>query len=217
MSDIQLCEKIYQYILDGDREAIVPVVRQALEAGEEPLALIEEVLNPALKVVGEQFDTGKTYLPELIMAAEAMQAAMDVLNPLLVARQQQIKSPGRVVMATVQGDIHDIGKNIVSAVLKANGFEVLDLGRDVPAAEIVTKAKEFDADIIGLSALLSTTLPYCHDTVRLLAELGLKDRFKVFIGGGPANPDYAESIGVIYGGPHAEAAVQNMLKVMGRA
>ena len=120
-------------------------------------------------------------------------------------------------MATVQGDIHDIGKNIVCAMLRANGFEVLDLGRDVPAATIISEAKKFKADIIGLSALLSTTLPYCRDTLRLLEELNIRDQFKVFIGGGPANPEYAESIGAIYGGPHAEAAVQNMLKAMERA
>lgn len=205
---------IYHCIQEGDSDTIAVEIGKALESGENPLAIIEEVLNPALKEVGDKFDNGDIFLPELIMSAEAMQAAVEILQPLLEEQKQQVKIPGKVVMATVQGDIHDIGKNIVCAMLRANGFKVLDLGRDVPAAEIVSKAREFEADIIGLSALLSTTLPYCRDTVRLLDELGIRDQFKVFIGGGPANPDFAASIGAEYGGPHAEAAVQNMLKAM---
>ncbi|OGO39578.1 MAG: hypothetical protein A2W35_19895 [Chloroflexi bacterium RBG_16_57_11] len=216
MSDTDIRDAIYICIQEGRRDEIGPLVEKALEDGKDPLKIIEVILNPALKEVGDKFDSGDIFLPELIMSAEAMQAAVEILQPHLEKHKQQMKVTGRVVMATVQGDIHDIGKNIVCAMLRANGFQVLDLGRDVPAAEIVTKAKEFNADIIGLSALLSTTLPYCRDTVRLLDELGLRDRFKVFIGGGPANPDYADSIGATYGGPHAEAAVQNMLKAMRR-
>ncbi|HJW91436.1 MAG TPA: corrinoid protein [Anaerolineales bacterium] len=209
-------QAIHQCILRGDSEGIPRIIRQAVENGEDPLAIIEHALNPALKEVGNRFDAGDLFLPELILAAEVMQAAVGVLQPYLEAKKQVMNVPGRVVMATVQGDIHDIGKNIVSALLRANGFEVLDLGRDVTAATIVAKAQEFNADIIGLSALLSTTLPYCRDTVRLLDELGLRERFKVFIGGGSASPAFAESINAIYGGPHAEAGVQSMLRAMGR-
>jgi len=217
MTDSSLRNQIYQTIVAGNREAITGAVAKALEAGEAPLPLISEVLNPALREVGDRFDSGEMYLPELIMSAEAMEAAVEILQPHLEARQEQIESSGRVVMATVQGDIHDIGKNIVCALLRANGFTVLDLGRDVRAAEIISKAEEFQADIIGLSALLSTTLPYCRDTVRLLEEKGIQDRYVVFIGGGAATPDYAEKIGAQYGGAHAEAAVTNMFKALGRA
>ena len=216
MTDNSLRDQMYQTIVAGNREAITGVVAKALEAGEAPLPLISEVLNPALREVGDRFDSGEMYLPELIMSAEAMEAAVEILQPHLEARQEQIESSGRVVMATVQGDVHDIGKNIVCALLRANGFTVLDLGRGVQAAEIVSKAEEFQADIIGLSALLSTTLPYCRDTVRLLEEKGLRDRYRVFIGGGAATPDYARKIGAEYGGAHAEAAVTNMLKALGR-
>jgi 5-methyltetrahydrofolate--homocysteine methyltransferase len=208
-------EQLYQAILDGESGDITNLVNQALQAGETPLGLIEGVLNPALKEVGDRFSNCDIYLPELILSAEAMQAAMDELGPHLATQKQNVKSAGRVVMATVQGDIHDIGKNIVCALLKANGFDVLDLGRDVSAATIVEEAQKFKADIIGLSALLSTTMPYCRDTVRLLDELKIRSQFHVFIGGGPANPAYAESIGAVYGGPHAEAAVQSMLAAMG--
>jgi trimethylamine corrinoid protein len=210
-------EAIASGILDGDSAAVASAAQQALEAGEPPLELINRVLNPALKEVGDRFDRGEIYLPELILAAEAMEAAMQVIQPVLLARQETASRSGRVVIATVQGDIHDIGKNIVAALLRANGFDVLDLGRDVPAVQIVTKAHEFNADIIGLSTLLSTTMPYCRDTVRLLDELGMREQFKVFIGGGPVTPEYATSIGALYGGTHAEAGVQNMLKAMGRA
>ncbi len=217
MADAALRKAIHDRIIDGDSDAIGEDVDRALAAGDSPLTLIEEVLNPALKEVGDAFDRGDIYLPELIMAAEAMQAAVAVVQPHLAASQQQVRSAGRVVMATVQGDVHDIGKNIVCAVLRANGFEVLDLGRDVPAAEVVAKAREFKADIIGLSTLLSTTMPYCRDTVRLLEELGIRDQYKVFIGGGPVTPQYAEGIGAVYGGAHAEAGVQMMLHAMGRS
>jgi 5-methyltetrahydrofolate--homocysteine methyltransferase len=209
-------KQIHDAIVAGDSQEIREAVKQALEAGEAPLPLINEVLNPALKDVGDRFDRGDYFLPELILAAEAMQAAVDVLQPQLEARKEQIQSPGRVLMATVQGDIHDIGKNIVTALLRANGFTVLDLGKDVSAAEIMAKAEEFKADIIGLSALLSTTLPYCRDTLRLLEEKGLRQKYHVFIGGGAATPDYAKQIGAEYGGAHAEAAVASMRKALGR-
>ncbi|MCJ7568368.1 MAG: B12-binding domain-containing protein [Anaerolineales bacterium] len=154
--------KIHDAIISGDRDIIRFAVHEALESGEPPLPLINDVLNPALKEVGERFDQGSLFLPELILAAEAMQAAVDILKPQLEERMEQLEVQGRVVMATVQGDIHDIGKNIVTALLRANGFVVLDLGKSVPASEIQTKADEFKADIIGLSALLSTALPYCR-------------------------------------------------------
>jgi 5-methyltetrahydrofolate--homocysteine methyltransferase len=215
MSDSTQRAAIYQGILDGDADVVVEATQAALAEGEAPLKLIEEVLNPALKEVGDRFDSGEMYLPELILAAEAMQGAVDLLQPILEASKVQIDTPGRVVMATVQGDIHDIGKNIVCALLRANGFAVLDAGRDVSPAAIVDKANEFKADIIGLSALLSTTLPYCRDTVRLLEERGMGSRFKVFVGGGPVTPEFAQEIGAAYA-PHAEAAVTEMLRAMGR-
>jgi corrinoid protein of di/trimethylamine methyltransferase len=215
--DSSIREPIYQAIVDGDRVSIVGAVNNALEEGAEPLDLINDVLNPALKEVGDLFDSGDMFLPQLIMSAEAMEEAVAILKPLLEAQQETLASPGRVVMATVQGDVHDIGKNIVVALLQANGFTVLDLGRDVPAGEIVSKAEEFEADIIGMSALLSTTLPYCRDVLRLLEEKGIRDKYHVFIGGGPVTPEYAEEVGAQYGGAHAEAGVRLMLQAMGRA
>lgn len=216
MSENKLSKEIYNDILEGDYSSIKNHVKLAVEdEGIEPLKIINEVLNPALKEVGDQFDKGTMYLPQLILSAEAMEAAVEILEPHLLARDEKMYCPGKVVLATVQGDIHDIGKNIVGAMLRANGFEVIDLGRDVSAGEIVQAADEKEADIIGLSALLSTTLPYCRDTIRLLEEKGMAGRFHVFVGGGAVTPDYAEDIGALYGGEHAEAAVRNLLSVMG--
>jgi 5-methyltetrahydrofolate--homocysteine methyltransferase len=203
-------------ILQGDAKVTREAVQKAIEKDEAPLVIINAVLNPALKEVGDRFDQGEMYLPELILSAEAMEAAVEILKPLLEKSGKKMDVPGRVVMATVQGDIHDIGKNIVTALLRANSFEVLDLGKDVTAAEIVSKAEAFEADIIGLSALLSTTLPYCRDTINLLQEKGLRDKYKVFIGGGAVTPEYAKKTGADYGGAHAEAGVSNMLKALGR-
>lgn len=216
MNDKSIRDQMYQLILTGDANVITGITEKAIQAGDDPLSLINEVLNPALKEVGDAFDQGDMFLPELIMSAEAMEAAVSVLKPILEKREEAVKSPGRVVMATVQGDVHDIGKNIVVALLQANGFTVLDLGRDVPAGVIVSKAEEFQADIIGLSALLSTTLPYSRDVIRLLDEKQIRDKYHVFIGGGPVTPEYAREIGARYGGAHAEEGVRNMLQVMRR-
>jgi 5-methyltetrahydrofolate--homocysteine methyltransferase len=216
MTKMPVRDRIYQAIVEGDRASIGEAVTEALESGEMPLPIINEVLNPALRDVGDRFNSGELFLPELILAAEAMQAAVKVLQPHLESRKEEIQTMGRVLMATVQGDVHDIGKNIVTALLRANGFEVLDLGKDVPAGEILSKAEEYNADIIGLSVLLSTTLPYCRDTIRLLQEKRLRQKYHVFIGGGAATPDYAAQIDAEYGGAHAEAAVANMRKALGR-
>lgn len=215
MTKNEITQKIYNAIIEGDSSTIKKDIEVALKFGIEPLKIINDILNPTLKEVGDAFDAGSMFLPHLILAAEVMEAAVEVLEPILQERDEKMDCPGKVILATVKGDIHDIGKNIVGALLRANGFEVIDLGRDVAARDIVNAAVENEADIIGLSALLSTTLPYCKDTIQLLKEKDLSDRFHVFIGGGAVNPDYAEKIGALYGGAHADAGVRNMLKVMG--
>jgi corrinoid protein of di/trimethylamine methyltransferase len=215
MTSDEVIARLGDGIISGDKAAVISGVEEALRLGHAPLALVTEVLNPALQMVGERFGRGEMFLPELIVAAEAMQSAMEVLQPALEARQEKVQCPGRVVMATVKGDIHDIGKNIVTALLRANGFEVMDLGKDLAADVIVNAAERFKADVIGLSALLSTTLPYCRDTVRLLDERGLREKYRVFVGGGAVTPEYAKSIGAEYGGAHAEAAVASMRAAVG--
>lgn len=214
MDDTMTSSMIREAIIQGDRIKVQVEVQKAIAAGQSPLAIIGEVLNPSLREVGDRFGSGELFLPELIMAAEAMQSAMVILQPILEANKEKVKSPGRVVMATVQGDIHDIGKNIVCALLRANGFDVLDLGKDVAASEIISKAEEFNADVIGLSSLLSTTMPYCRDTLNLLEETDKKDKFVVFVGGGATSEDFARSIGAEFGGPHAEAGVERMRKAV---
>lgn len=212
--DIQ--QAIRTCIYRGDAETIGDHIQQALSMGLTPIQLINEVLNPTLKDVGDRFDNGDLYLPELIIASEAMEAGLEVLKPLLERAHENLETVGRVVMATVKGDVHDIGKNIVCSMLKANGFEVIDMGRDVAPAEIVLKAVEERVDIIGLSSLLTTSLPFSANTVELLKEKGIRDQFHVFIGGGAATPQYAKKIDSLYGGAHAEEAVRLMTQAMGK-
>ena len=142
--------------------------------------------------------------------------ALKVLEPLIVGEEREQMTVGRVVIGTIQGDIHDIGKNIVSMLMRANGFEVIDLGVDVPPARFVEEALKADADIIAVSALLSTSLPYVEDLVRLLRERGLRDRFKLMVGGGSVTREFAESIGADGYGEDAEEAVRVALKLVGR-
>ena len=217
MANAQAYESMKKALIAGNGGLLSSEIQDELKGGNTPLEIINQALNPALAEVGDLFDDGRLYLPELILAAEAMDAAMEVLLPVIKKRGEVSESMGRVVLATVKNDVHDIGKNIVGALLNANGFEVIDLGRDVDAQRIVETAQKEKADIIGLSALLSTTLPYCKDTVRLLEDKGIRDQYHVFIGGGPVTPEYAETLGCEYGGAHASAAVSKFKKIMGKA
>jgi corrinoid protein of di/trimethylamine methyltransferase len=215
MTDENAKDVMQNAVIEGDGVKLAELVQKGLDSGTVPLSIINDILNPAIAIVGDRFDQGSMFLPELILSAEAMNAAMEVLIPAIKERGETSTSPGKIVLATVKGDVHDIGKNIVGALLNANGFEVIDMGRDVPALSIVEKAEEVKADIIGLSALLSTTLPYCRDTAKLLEDNGIRDKYHVFIGGGAATPKFAESIRCEYGGEHASAAVEKIKKIMG--
>jgi methylmalonyl-CoA mutase cobalamin-binding domain/chain len=150
-------------------------------------------MTPAIKEVGDQFGAGEMFLPEMVASAEAMEAGLQVLEPHLGQTQGPEKS--RILIGTVQGDIHDIGKNIVIALLKVNGFDVIDIGRDVPSTAFVDKAIDMDVEIIGLSGLLTTSMPMMRDVIQLLEQDGVRNRFKVMIGGGPTSQAYAEKIG----------------------
>jgi len=212
----EITEAIRECIMQGDAESITGYVQQALDAGMPPVKLINEVLNPILKEVGDLFDCGDLYLPELIIASEAMEAGLAVLQPILEASHGAVETAGKVVMATIKGDVHDIGKNIVCSMLKANGFEVIDMGRDIAPADIVHRHEQEKPDIIEMSSLLTTSLPFCANTVELLTEKDIREKFHVFLGGGAATPQYAQKLGSHYGGAHAEEAVRLMKQVMGK-
>lgn len=178
--------------MKGNRNGIADLTQAALARGEEPSTLLNEVLLPAINDVGELFDRGKYFLPQLIGSAEAMKNAIEVLEPLLLKETTAENRPV-VVIATVEGDIHDIGKNLVALMLKNYGFEVIDLGKDVPKEEIIRTAREHNARIIALSALMTTTMQRMKEVIDLAKQEGIGA--KVMIGGAVITQDYADEIG----------------------
>jgi corrinoid protein of di/trimethylamine methyltransferase len=200
-------EQLREAVIVGEPDQARGLAAQALEADIEPLTAIDEALNPGMQVVGDRYESGQYFIPDLMMAAEAMKAAMAVFGPALVARQEQRQVLGTVVIGTVEGDIHEIGKSLVATMLGASGFEVHDLGVDVPAAEFVKRVQETSANIVGLSALLTTTMRNQEAVVEALEEAGLRDQVKVIIGGAPAGPEWAETIGADAYAENANEAV----------
>ncbi len=182
-------------IIEGDPELTVELTQKALAAGLEPMAIIEQGLVPGMAVVGERFECGDYFLPNLIISANGMQDAMKVLEPELRARQQEVKVAGKVVIGTVQGDIHEIGKSLVGTMLSVNGFQVFDLGVDVPAETFIAKVKETGANLVGLSALLTTTMVVQREIIDALKQAGLRDKVKVMVGGAPVSRSWAAEIG----------------------
>lgn len=184
-----------QSIVDGEREEAVVLARQAVTAGIDPLAAINQGFVLGLDQVGAEYGCGELFLPDLVLAAEAMKGAVAVLEPELTRRGAVRQVLGRVVIGTVAGDIHDIGKTLVATMLSANGFEVYDLGVDVPIAAFAQKAREVDADIVGVSALLTTTMVKQRDVVEALGDMGLRPRVKVMVGGAPVTAAWVQEIG----------------------
>ncbi len=198
--------ELYEAILTGNADQAVAVTRQALEANMDPQALVNEQMIPAMDESGRRFENNEFFVPELLIAARAMKAAMELLQPLLA--QQGVKPVGRVVIGTVKGDLHDIGKGLVASMLEGGGFNVVDLGVDVPAEKFIAAAAEHDADIVAVSALLTTTMIGMKDVVEALQESGIQDRCRIIIGGAPVTQEFADSIGANGYSPNASAAVQ---------
>ena len=182
-------------LVEGEPDEIVALTRQALEAGLEPMAIISDGLVPGMNIVGDKFQSGEYFLPHLIIAANGMQQAMEVLEPELRAREQVVERAGTVVIGSVAGDIHEIGKSLVATMLSANGFEVYDMGVDVPTETFVAKVKETGANVLGLSALLTTTMTVQREVIEALTEAGIRDQVKVILGGAPVSQDWSDTIG----------------------
>lgn len=201
-------KRLANSIVEGDSGRAEAAAREVLAAGVAPLDAIDEGANKAMQVVGDQFSRYEIFLPELMLAGEAMKTAVEVLLEALPADQASAVRRGKVVLATVSGDIHEIGKNIVGALLTASGFQVYDLGVNVDVKQIMHKAREVKADIIALSALLTVSLPYQEDVVNYLRDAGLRDKCFVIIGGGPVTPEWARQIGADGYGRAAVHAVE---------
>jgi corrinoid protein of di/trimethylamine methyltransferase len=197
--------KLYDAILKGDNKTSVQVVKEALAEGVEPTVLVSEQMIPAMNEVGRRFECNEYFVPELLVAARAMKGALALLRPLLAERG--VEPAGRVVIGTVKGDLHDIGKGLVASMLEGGGFEVVDLGVDVPAERFVAEAKNANADIVALSALLTTTMTGMKTVIEAIQKAGLRDKCKVMIGGAPVTQQYADSIGADGYSDNASGAV----------
>ncbi len=197
--------KLYDAILEGDADTAVEIAERALADQVDPQDLLATHMIPAMDEVGRRFEANEYFVPELLISARAMKAALAKLRPLLI--EGGVEPVGRVVIGTVKGDLHDIGKGLVASMLEGGGFEVIDLGVDVSPEKFVTEAQENDADIIAVSALLTTTMTSMRAVIEALHETALRDRVKVIIGGAPVTQHYADSIGADGYSPNASAAV----------
>lgn len=191
----EILQKIISALDEGEDEQINLLVQQALDNGFEPMTILENALVPAMTRVGEKFACGEYFLPNLIVSAEAMKQAMSVLEPAMRQRQQMLKRAGVAVIGTVQGDIHEIGKTLVGTMLSVNGFEVHDLGVDVTPEKFVSAVAETGANLLGLSALLTTTMTVQRDVIQKLEDAGIREQVKVIVGGAPVTRAWADEIG----------------------
>jgi len=195
MANERLFEEMTNAVIAGLPDKTRELANKVLRAGVDPLAAIEQGFKPGIDVVGEGFAKGELFIPDLMMSGEAMKAAIVTLEPELMKRRQQRQVLGKVVIGTVQGDIHEIGKTLVATMLTANGFEVHDLGVDVSSQRFVDAVRKVNANVVGLSALLTTTMLNQKAVILNLKEAGLCEQVKVIIGGVPASPEWAEEIG----------------------
>ncbi|MBY8997953.1 MAG: corrinoid protein [Candidatus Thorarchaeota archaeon] len=186
-------EAIRQAVIEGDAESVASLTKKALDAGIDPLDILEKGISEGAQTVGKQFENMEIFLTELMLSGEAMMAGLEVVLPQL--KSEDVPHKGKVVVGTVRGDVHEIGKNIFKSLLVANGFEVSDLGVDVPTSKFVEEAEKINADIIAVSALMTSTLGGQKDVIDFLEQTGDREKYIVMVGGGPSNQEWADEIG----------------------
>jgi len=209
----ELLDQLYGAVLSGEVNRAVEVTQEGLGSDIEPTVLLFDAMIPALEEIGRRFETGEVFLPEMLIVANAMQGAMTILRPLIVAAG--VETIGRFVMGTVAGDIHDVGKNLCNVMLEGAGFEVIDLGINVPAQAFVDAIREMEPDVVGMSAFLTTTALEFARNIELIEEAGLRDRVKILIGGAPVDQALVDSVGADGFAPDASSAVRITKTVMG--
>lgn len=211
---MELLNQLRDVLQKGDSEQVSILTKRAIDDNLEIKRILDDGLIAGMNVVGTQFKEHRIFLPDVLLAAKAMYAGMDILKPLMI--KEGIPTTGKVVIGTVHGDLHDIGKNLVGIMLKGAGFEVIDLGRDVRAEKFIEAAIESEAKVIGMSALLTTTMPVMKKVVELAREKGIYDNLKIIVGGAPLSNEYAEQIGAhayCYDGVNAVDRVKEFLQV----
>jgi len=218
MSSIEASlERLSKLVIDGDIDTIKAAVKETLKTGINPLEIVDKGLAKGIRTVGERYGKGEIFLTELLMGAEAMKAGMEIVNPEIQRQKKELKKVGSMVIGTVSGDIHDLGKNIVAALFSAHGFDVVDLGVDVPDQKFIDKVKEVKPDILGLSALMTSTIPKQRDLINSLKAVGLRDKVKVMVGGAAVNEDFASQIGADGYAENANDAVVRAKALVGKS
>jgi corrinoid protein of di/trimethylamine methyltransferase len=210
---MEIVQRLVQAVQDGEDEDALALVQQAMAADVDPLTVVD-ALTDAIREVGDRFERMEVFLPEMMLASRAMQKALEPLAPHLEQLREKRRQKGTVVIGTVEGDIHEIGKSIVALLLEVNGYAVHDLGADVNALDFIKKAQEFEADVIGASALMTTTMPGQQEIVELLKDMKLRDRFLVMVGGTPVTAEWAEEIGADSWAENAMQAVTALDRAM---
>ncbi|MCP4419746.1 MAG: cobalamin-binding protein [Chloroflexi bacterium] len=210
-----ILDELYDHTIDGEKEPVVALTKEGLELGIEPLDILFDGLIPALEEVGNLFEEGTFFVPEMLVAAKAMHGAMEVLRPLIA--ETGIKPVGTFVMGTVKGDIHDIGKNLCNVMLEGAGFDVIDLGVNVQEQAFVDAIRKHKPQAVGMSAFLTTTIPMFTPTIQAIKDAGLRDDVLIFVGGAPVTQEYCDSVGADGYAPNASALVRVLKGMMGVA
>jgi trimethylamine corrinoid protein len=216
MDRAQILESLALAVIYEDEAQARESAQQAIDSQIDPLEAVEHGLAKGMDQIGDQFERGEIFLPELLMAAEAFNAAMEILQPEIEAQEKEVVRLGTVLISTVKGDVHNIGKNIVATVLGINGFRVVDIGVGNSTLDIIQEAQKAKADIVALSSLMTTTMPAQKEVIDVLAEMDLRGRFAVMVGGGPVTQEWADGIGADGYGRSAIQAVDTAKKLMGQ-
>ncbi|MCS7111453.1 MAG: corrinoid protein [Ignisphaera sp.] len=212
--DDDLLSELREATINGDSDRVEELSRKVIEAGIDPLEAVEKALVKGILELGDRWINGEAFISDLIAAADAMKVGLSILKNEIVKRGGAIKFRGRIVIGTVEGDIHDIGKSIVASLLEASGFEVIDLGVDVPPQRFVEAIREYTPDIVGMSTLLSTTMLKQKETIEMIKQAGLRDRVKIIIGGAPTTEEWAREIGADGWAPDGISAVELVKRLL---
>jgi 5-methyltetrahydrofolate--homocysteine methyltransferase len=211
----EILEKISTAIIEGDLDEMEYLTEDALDEGLSAEEVLNKGLMPGMDYVGVEFRAGNMFVPEVLRSAKAMQTSMDILRPLLA--ETGVQAVGKVLLGTVKGDLHDIGKNLVGMMCEGAGFEVTDIGKDVAPETFVDAIKQYEPDILGMSALLTTTMRAMESTIKVLEEAGLRDKVKIMIGGAPVTQAFADQIGADGYGSNAAGAAELAKRLLGKA